>query len=72
LFATEQGGDAIGAVTSGGFSPSLDGPVALGYVPIGHSATATRLFADVRGRRLAVAVAPLPFVPTRYKRAARA
>jgi aminomethyltransferase len=72
LFATEHGGDAIGAVTSGGFSPSLDGPVALGYVPIGHSAPATRLFADVRGRRLAVAVAPLPFVPTRYKRAARA
>jgi len=68
LFAEETGGEAIGTVTSGGFGPSLGAPVAMGYVPAGMAAPGTRLFGEVRGRRLPAAVAALPFHPTSYKR----
>ncbi len=59
---------AVGHVTSGGFGPSLDRPIAMGYVPATLSTPGTRLFAEVRGQRLPVAVVPLPFVAHRYKR----
>jgi aminomethyltransferase len=39
----------------------------MGYVPADATAPGTRLFADVRGRRLAITVVTLPFVPARYK-----
>ena len=68
LFADELGGQAVGAVTSGGFGPSVNAPVAMGYVPTPLAANGTRLFAEVRGQRLPVSVAPLPFSPHRYKR----
>ncbi|MBU4528896.1 MAG: glycine cleavage system aminomethyltransferase GcvT [Hoeflea sp.] len=68
LFADETGGESIGAVTSGGFGPSAGAPVAMGYVPSGLSSPGTKIYADVRGKRLEMAVAPLPFVPSTYKR----
>ena len=68
LFAGETGGEAIGAVTSGGFGPSAGAPVAMGYVPAGLAAPGTKIYAEVRGKRLECAVAPLPFVPSTYKR----
>lgn len=68
LYAEAEGGEAIGAVTSGGFGPSAEAPVAMGYVPTSLSQPGSRLFADVRGKRLPVVVASLPFVPTTYKR----
>jgi aminomethyltransferase len=67
LFRNEDDAVPIGAVTSGGFGVSLDVPVAMGYVPPGATAPGTRLFAELRGRRLAITVAKLPFVPARYK-----
>jgi aminomethyltransferase len=58
----------VGQVTSGGFGPSADRPVAMGYVA-GEAATpGTRVALVVRGRPLAAAVAPMPFVPHRYYR----
>jgi aminomethyltransferase len=69
LFRAENDATPIGNVTSGGFGPSLNAPIAMGYVARDASAPGTRLFADVRGKRLPVTVAALPFVPTRYKRA---
>jgi len=57
-----------GAVTSGGFAPSLGAPVALGWVNASHAALGTALEIEVRGKRLAATVAPLPFVPHRYHR----
>ena len=69
LFAEETGGEPIGAVTSGGFGPTLEAPVAMGYVPSELAGSGTRLFADVRGKRLPVIVASLPFVTPGYKRA---
>lgn len=68
LFDSETVAAPIGTVTSGGFGPSLDAPIAMGYVVRGSAAAGTRLFAEVRGKRLPVAVAELPFVPTHYRR----
>ncbi|MGU3361488.1 glycine cleavage system aminomethyltransferase GcvT [Methylobacterium sp. M6A4_1b] len=67
LFADETGA-AVGQVTSGGFGPSLQAPIAMGYLPAALAAPGTRVFAEVRGKRLAVAVARLPFVPAGFKR----
>ncbi|MEP6784276.1 MAG: glycine cleavage system aminomethyltransferase GcvT [Sphingomonadales bacterium] len=58
----------IGKVTSGGFSPSLQAPIAMGYVDAAHAAINTSLEIDVRGKRLAATVVPMPFVPHRYHR----
>jgi len=68
LFAAENAPAPEGTITSGGFGVSLDAPVAMGYVPIDAAAPGTPVFAEVRGRRLPVAVAALPFVAAHYKR----
>jgi aminomethyltransferase len=68
LFAEEAGEAPVGHVTSGGFGPSLGRPIAMGYVPTPLSAPGTKLFAEVRGKRLPATVAPLPFVQHHYKR----
>ncbi|MFM9851848.1 MAG: glycine cleavage system aminomethyltransferase GcvT [Sphingomonadaceae bacterium] len=58
-------GDAeVGVITSGGFSPSLQAPIAMGYAP----ANATGLEADVRGNRIALTPTSLPFIPHNYHR----
>ena len=67
LFA-EEAGEAVGTVTSGGFGPSLDAPVAMGYVPIEAAAPDTRLLGRLRGKMLPVTVARTPFVAPGYKR----
>ena len=61
-------GEIVGKVTSGGFGPTLNAPCAMGYVAKAHSAPGTRLDLIVRGKPLAATVAPMPFVPNRYKR----
>lgn len=68
LFADETAATPIGLVTSGGFGPTLGTPVAMGYVPTGYAQPGTRLFAEVRGKRLPIAVSTLPFITPRYKR----
>lgn len=68
LFAAVEGGAQIGIVTSGAFGPSIEGPVAMGYVETACSSPGSTVFAELRGKRVPVAVTPLPFVPNRYKR----
>ena len=63
-----DGGAAVGEVTSGGFGPSLGGPMAMGYVARPHADDGTPLELVVRGRPLAARVVPLPFTPHRYAR----
>jgi aminomethyltransferase len=58
----------IGVVTSGGFSPSLERPIAAAYVEAALAVPGTSLEIDVRGKRLPANVVPLPFVPHRYHR----
>lgn len=65
-----DGGPSCGTVTSGGFGPSVDRPVAMGYVTPDQAADGTALVADVRGKDVACTVAPLPFFPHRFKRGA--
>jgi aminomethyltransferase len=68
LFADATSSEPIGRVTSGGFGPSLNAPVAMGYLPTSHARAGSSVFAEVRGQRLAVQVAAMPFVPNNYKR----
>ena len=63
-----DGDREVGTVTSGGFSPSLQRPIAMAYVDVALAAEGTRLSIDVRGRRLNATVVPTPFVPHRYHR----
>ena len=68
LFADSPSAEPIGKVTSGGFGPSLNAPVAMGYLPAPLAAAGTTVFAEVRGQRLPLKVAATPFVPNSYKR----
>ena len=61
-------GQAIGQVTSGLLSPTLNQPIALAYVQPDYAAPGTEVFAMVRGKPVPMVVAPTPFVPTRYYR----
>ena len=62
------GDQQVGRVTSGGFSPSLNHPIAMAYVAAAQSAPGTALEIDMRGKRLPAEVVPMPFVPHRYFR----
>ncbi len=63
-----SGGNKVGTITSGGFGPSVDGPVAMGYVDAAFAATGTPVTLEVRGRELPAQIADMPFFPHRYKR----
>ena len=65
----DKAGRVIGTVTSGGFGPSLNAPVAMGYVETAFSADGTEIDLIVRGKPMPARVAPMPFVPHRYRRA---
>jgi aminomethyltransferase len=64
----DSGGERIGEVTSGGFGPTVGGPIALGYVRAQHAAPGTALQLAIRGKPHPAKVVGLPFVPHRYKR----
>ncbi len=61
-------GEKIGTVTSGGYGPSLGGPLAMGYVEQQYTEPGTELALVVRGKRLAAKVVNMPFVPHQYVR----
>ena len=65
---TDAKGGLFGRITSGGFGPTLGGPICMGYVDRAHAAEGTELALLVRGTPRPGRVAPLPFVPHRYKR----
>jgi len=65
---TAEDGSRVGTITSGGFSPSLERPVAMGYVATQYASPGTRLRTEVRGQVQELEIAPLPFVPHRYHR----
>ncbi len=66
LFAPD--GTPLGQVTSGGFGPSVEAPIAMGYVAAAFAPPGTALEGEVRGKRLPVTVARLPFRPATFKR----
>ena len=64
----DAAGTTIGKVTSGGFSPTLQRPVAMAYVPMKLSETGTAITIEQRGKKIACTVADMPFVPHNYHR----
>jgi aminomethyltransferase len=68
LYADAEGKTALGEVTSGTFGPTVEGPVAMGYLPVSHADAGTKVFAEVRGKYLPMTVAALPFITPTYKR----
>lgn len=68
LFDAEEGGTQIGFITSGGFGPTVGGPVAMGIVADGLHTEGTKLYGELRGKRLPVTVTKLPFIPANFKR----
>ena len=68
LYATENGQEPVGSVSSGGVGPSAERPVAMGIIDAAHAKPGTQLFAELRGKRLPVTVAALPFVTPSFKR----
>jgi aminomethyltransferase len=58
----------VGVVTSGGFAPTVGAPIAMGFVARVHNTIGTKLEAEVRGKRVAITVAPMPFVAHNYHR----
>ncbi len=68
LYLDEKSDEAIGSVTSGGFGPSVAAPIAMGYVSAGIATAGTKLFGEVRGKRLPVQVVDLPFITPNFKR----
>jgi aminomethyltransferase len=63
-----DGSVKIGEITSGGFGPSVQGPVAMGYVDTAHAEPGTPVTLIVRGKKLPAQVVTMPFVPHRYAR----
>ena len=64
----DMDGNEIGKITSGGFGPTVGGPVAMGYVPASFSAEETDIQLVIRGKAHPAKVAAMPFVAQRYKR----
>ena len=64
----ELNGDRVGVVTSGGFGPSYEGPVAMGYIRSDLAEPGTKIDLMVRGKARAAEVCALPFVEPNYKR----
>ena len=62
----------VGVMTSGGFGPTVNAPIAMGYVATRHAVLNTVLEAEVRGKRVPLTVASMPFVPHHYHRRGKA
>ena len=68
LFSDQDVADAIGVVTSGGFGPSVNAPIAMGYVRQVDEPAGGIIYADLRGKRVPLRLSALPFISTTYKR----
>jgi aminomethyltransferase len=62
-----EAGECVGEITSGGYGPSVGGPVAMGYVKPDYAEDGTALGLVIRGKIHPAHVAPLPFVPKGWK-----
>jgi aminomethyltransferase len=65
----DKAGRVVGRVTSGGFSPTLNAPIAMGYVETALAKDGSEIDLIVRGKPMPARVVPMPFVPHRYRRA---
>ena len=68
IYETESSKEVIGKITSGGYGPTVGHPVALGYINSEYVDSNDNLFGELRGKRVPVKIAKLPFVPLNFKR----
>lgn len=68
LFSSEDATDPVGAITSGGFGPTVEGPVAMGYVTADNTAPGTTIYGELRGKRQPLTVTKMPFSAANFKR----
>ena len=68
LFEAAEGGAPVGQVTSGAFGPTIQAPMSMGYLPKPLATEGTVIYGEVRGKRMPVRVAKLPFTPANFKR----
>ena len=68
LFASEDATEPMGQITSGGFGPTVGGPMAMGYVATDHAALGGTVYGELRGKRQPLTVTKLPFTPANFKR----
>jgi aminomethyltransferase len=68
LYADQQSSSPIGVVTSGGFGPSLNAPIAVGYVAASIAKSGAPVLAELRGERVLLRQTTLPFITPKYKR----
>jgi aminomethyltransferase len=68
LFASADDAEPVGEITSGGFGPTVGGPVAMGYLPTNIATNGTTVYGELRGKRLPLTVTPMPFTPANFKR----
>jgi aminomethyltransferase len=68
LYEVADANAPVGSVTSGGFGPSLNAPIAMGYLPAALAVPGASVFAELRGKRLPVTVTALPFIEPKYNR----
>lgn len=68
LFAAAEGGEPVGQVTSGAYGPTIEAPMSMGYLPKPLAIEGTVIYGEVRGKRMPVKVAKLPFTPANFKR----
>jgi aminomethyltransferase len=64
----DAAGHKLGTVTSGTLGPTVNQPVAMAYLPVDHAIVGHEVYAEVRGKRLPMRVAAMPFAPHRYFR----
>ena len=68
IYETESSKEVIGKITSGGYGPTVGHPVAMGYINSEYVDSNDNLFGELRGKRVPVKIAKLPFVPLNFKR----
>ena len=68
IYETESSKEVIGKITSGGYGPTVGHPVAMGYINSEYVDSKDNLFGELRGKRVPVKIAKLPFVPLNFKR----
>ena len=68
IYETESSKEVIGKITSGGYGPTVGYPVTMGYINSEYVDSNDNLFGELRGKRVPVKIAKLPFVPLNFKR----
>ena len=68
IFSTDTAETSIGVITSGGYGPTVQHAISMGYINTEFSKIGSTVFAEIRGKRMEATVTALPFTPSNFKR----